>query len=247
MHMAAYYGGSLSIFHYNTDLFITRCQFIGGYAYFAAAMRIRQGNDRMKVSHSTFIDNYSDSDGAAIYLILENNNFLVDNCLFDGNIAGGVGSSIIIPSYSQNTSVQHCEFIGNVGYGVLYAAENSSHIALSNVTFSDNSGGPDTVFLSQAMSVSIANSTFSRSTEGSIILKQNSIGFTVSGCQFLDNRGAMQGGAVYIDENNTHILFQDCVFRGNFAEDSGGAVYLKSDNHNVTFLRVIFEENSAGV
>ena len=163
-------GGALSIHDSTPKVTIKGCTFdANGAAQDGAAVYIPSSSMTASIDNSTFINQYSDGDGAAIYWgttykfttsnsIFKNNHAvkgatiyfansvsaidIKDTEFIDNEVMGGNGGALDIPSSATSTNIKNCTFEGNSASsnaGAVYV--NSNNVKITDSDFSANTAG----------------------------------------------------------------------------------------------------------
>lgn len=197
--------------------------------------------DKLRISHSTFSDNYAQKQGAAIGLYrsdaiikdcvikdnLTNTNgsdpgsgaglsameseFLLERCLFSGNRSNSVGGTMFISSCDE-VQISHCTFTGSGGStGGVIFLLNSYDVLFSNNLLYGN----ESLYFGGAMA--------GKQSEAKFI-----------NCTITENRSG-QGGAIYMS-NDAVFEFYNCIVYGNHAGANGQDVYIAYNSSTCSFL-----------
>ncbi len=181
----------------------------------------------------SFIDNLTNSAGAAIYAY-GGTLVLLEDSTFEGNIAE-TGASAIDATCAV---IRNCSLINNASGGNKSALENHT-IGTSQVTdcvFKENLGGGLTLFHSETI---VKGCRFEGNT-GSGGLVADGDKLALEDCIFNDNRSDFDGGGASLDGN---VSLLNCSFSGNTSEWNGGGAYI---NGVVSIIECAFSGNSCG-
>ena len=180
---------------------------------------------QLKVSNSSFTDNFSEEDGGAISQG-DDCRMVIENTKFERNSANYAEGGAVFQDERCSLEISGSEFSKNEAYyqgGAVYQGDDSE--------------------LTVTGSVFSGNKAYERG--GAICQKKGAV-MTVKDCQFLGNESDV-GGAVYAPTNAevTGTRTESCLFSGNKADSYGGALEYGQD---LTVTGCIFKgnESSAG-
>jgi predicted outer membrane repeat protein len=208
------------------------------------------------VSGSTFTDNYTDSDGGAIFV--DEGSIRVTSSTFSRNFAEDDDGGAIAdenpfdrPSTIINSSFQS-NFSNDEGGAVYY--ENTL-LTITSSRFYDNAtsrGGA--VAADSGASLSISGSDFGRNIadqDGGAVWIDSDPSLVIRNTRFTANIAEHDGGAVYADTDDFTVM-ESNLFRNNEAlglgmgtDGFGGAVYLEKTEATTVFSRNVVDGNRA--
>lgn len=285
-------GGGINL-ELGSTLILYNCTFLNNTVYNANGGAICSQRDTViEINNCKFLNNnavrVSDLDwnrfkkgmGSAIDINI-NSNLTIKDSTFKNNV--GYLSTILIVSNTDteyqvsNLYVNNSIFENNTSNsnGVIYLDElGKAQILNSNFKKNVIKTDTGTLVLDSPVSATINNCVFeeNRGFKGAAIhikqFEQRVGDVSIISCQFIKNRAAEQGGAIYSKSNNLQISgskfnenaamvggaiysnleairITGSSFYKNSASDSGGALYLKNDYINV--VSSSFTRNSASV
>ena len=207
----------------SNTLTIERCTFEeNGNEWFHGGVIYQRQYARLKVSNSSFTDNFSEEDGGAISQG-DDCQMVIENTTFEGNISNYAEGGAVFQDERCSLEISGSEFSGNDAYyqgGAVYQGDDGE--------------------------LTVTGSVFSRNKAdergGAICQKKGGV-MTVEDCQFLENESDV-GGAVYAPTNAevTGTGSKTCLFSGNKADSYGGALEYGQD---LTITGCTFRENES--
>ena len=215
-------GNSESPAELNT-LTIERCTFTeNGNEWFHGGVIYQRQYARLKVSNSSFTDNFSEEDGGAISQG-DDCQMVIENTTFEGNISNYAEGGAVFQDERCSLEISGSEFSENEAYyqgGAVYQGDDGE-LTVTGSVFSLNKADE---------------------RGGAICQKKGGV-MTVTDCQFLENKSDV-GGAVYAPTNAevTGTGSETCLFSGNKADSYGGALEYGQD---LTITGCTFRENEA--
>ena len=186
-----------------------------------------------------FIDNSHNGNGGAVS-INGGGTVTFTNCEFSGNHASGDGGAVYAAGYNQNTQL-------------------NTQLTFSDCTFDKNTADGDGAAISstesaanyKGLSCSVTNCEFTNNAakgDAAVYLAFRTV--TLTQCDFENNTGYTNGGAVYISANNA-LNIANSNFINNKAtstaanyEGKGGAIRISSAA-SLTLNNCLFENNAA--
>lgn len=218
------------------------------------------------IRNSTFINNFADDDGGAIWFSLDavgvNGLLEIVGTSFTDNEADEDGGAMWVELGNEGTmTIDRSSFTNNVtddddGGAINQEVEGSgAFVRITNSSFVDNFADSDGGALDLTGRTVLTNNVFrdnyANSDSGAVELNSSFIddslpyAFTVTGNTFQNNYAGSSSGALYV---GAAVLLTNNTFTGNVTDNDGGAVYLSSDS-DVPTPHVIsnnrFSNNSA--
>eukprot|EP01117_Protostelium_nocturnum_P012030 TRINITY_DN4404_c0_g1_i1.p1 TRINITY_DN4404_c0_g1~~TRINITY_DN4404_c0_g1_i1.p1 ORF type:complete len:1716 (-),score=556.93 TRINITY_DN4404_c0_g1_i1:204-5351(-) len=164
--------------------------------------------------------------------------FIIDSCIISGHTGYG---GIFVANPQANFTLIDSQIYSNV-YSTLgsFRLVQVDNVFISNCTFTSNtspSGLGSTLFITNAKSVTIANSLFntSRANANGGAIAGYATTIAIIGCTF-ENNDAVTGGAIYLESSSAGIY--NASFTKNSASLFGGAISLATTffySENCTF------------
>ena len=232
--------------------YISNCIFVNNFGidFTSDGGAVNFRNYDNSLSNCTFIDNYAEACGGAVYWLRDGRSD-VFNCSFENNHAYSLGGALFC---EYGADISYCSFVNNgvTGFsssaGAIYmgSAKSIENCNFTNNTASSNGGA---VYFNKNSEGNVTNCSFADNkatgddSKGGAIFFGNSFNpTTVTNCNFTNN-SASYGGAIRLFSGSV----TNCNFTGNNAtgdDGCGGAVYFYKDSEgNVT--NCSFTNNSA--
>ncbi len=214
-----------------------------------AAVFIVDANN-VKISHTTFVDNYAGLNGGAIASKDGFTNCTIINCTFEHNTANG--SAGAVGMQGTNFKMYNSTFKYNEARGLFNETGTTPH-------YPGNGGG----IVVRAHDSYVYNTTFINNTAklygGASFLTNTSSDPTNNNtkyelCTFINNTAGSNGGALYWVKGAHYGYVLNSTFTNNTANRSGGAIYwfgtigtIKHSNFtNNTALGIFEDKDSYG-
>ena len=188
------------------------------------------GTAKYTIINCTFIDNWADDYGGAIYNNVESNALTIIDSTFKENEAdddhgGAIYSKGEVEIYNSIFEKNHA----NIDGGAVYAEKL---ISVYDSTFSNNKAEPEGNHVSYGGAICAKEEIYASNCgfdnnyaddDGGAIYAYNSA--FINKCTFTENTAYDAGGAIY-KSGSEYLSIDDSTFTGNKAKtDEGGAVY----------------------
>lgn len=198
------------------------------------------------IRNSTFINNFADDDGGAIWFSLDtvgvNGLLEIVGTSFTDNEADEDGGAMWVELGNEGTmTIDRSSFTNNVtddddggainqevqGSGAFVRITNSSFVG----NFADSDGGALDLTGRTVLTNNVFRDNYANSDSGAVELNIGFIddslpyAFTVTGNTFQNNYAGSSSGALYV---GAAVLLTNNTFTGNVTDNDGGAVYLSS-------------------
>ena len=139
------------------------------------------------ISYCTFVSNFADSHGGAIYV--EDSAPIIEYCTFINNEANNYGGAIYLNTDGDAT-IRYCTFSGNSAYYGGGIAVTSASIAIENCTMHANTGSyGGGMSISGTAVVTVVNTIVSGTSDGGGILYGGGADITLTYSDFYENTG----------------------------------------------------------